>query len=74
MNCYVGESEKNISRAFSEAEASGDILIFDEADSFFSDRENANYSLGTKCSKRVFNTNGRIFRHFNLHNEPKTNS
>lgn len=44
MNCYVGESEKNISRAFREAELSGDILLFDEADSFFSDRENANYS------------------------------
>lgn len=44
MNCYVGESEKNVAAAFREAEASGDILLFDEADSFFSDRENATQS------------------------------
>lgn len=36
--------KKNISQAFREAEASGDILLFDEADSFFSDRENAHQS------------------------------
>lgn len=44
LNCYVGESEKNIARAFREEENSGDILLFDEADSFFSDRENARQS------------------------------
>lgn len=35
---YVGEDEKNIKKAFEEAEARGDILLFDEADSFFADR------------------------------------
>lgn len=38
---YVGENEENIKRAFEEAEASGDILLFDEADSFFADRDKA---------------------------------
>ena len=38
---YVGESEQNIKAAFEEAEQSGQILLFDEADSFFSSRENA---------------------------------
>lgn len=41
MSKYVGESEQNIAAAFSEAEASGDVLLFDEADSFFSNREDA---------------------------------
>lgn len=41
FGCFVGDNEKNIAQAFREAEASGDILLFDEADSFFSDRENA---------------------------------
>ena len=35
---YVGENEENIKKAFEEAEASGDILLFDEADTFFADR------------------------------------
>lgn len=38
---YVGENEANIREAFEEAEASGDVLLFDEADSFFSDRNSA---------------------------------
>ena len=38
---FVGENEKNIRRAFEEAEATNSILLFDEADSFFADRENA---------------------------------
>ncbi len=37
LDCYVGENEKNIRKAFDEAEASGAILLFDEADSFFGD-------------------------------------
>lgn len=41
FNKYVGESEKNVQMAFEEAEASGDILLFDEADSFFADRNDA---------------------------------
>ena len=36
---YVGENEKNIRNAFDEAEETDSILLFDEADSFFYDRE-----------------------------------
>jgi len=35
---YVGENEQNIRDAFEEAEATDQILLFDEADSFFTDR------------------------------------
>ena len=35
---YVGENEENIRKAFDEAESSGDILLYDEADTFFADR------------------------------------
>ena len=41
LDKYVGESEKNIQDAFEEAERTGSILLFDEADSFCQDRENA---------------------------------
>lgn len=41
LDKYVGESEKNIAEAFDYAESSGDVLLFDEADSFFEDRNNA---------------------------------
>lgn len=41
MSPYVGENEQNIAKAFAEAEASGDVLLFDEADSFFSNRQDA---------------------------------
>ena len=35
---YVGETEKNINRVFDEAERSGSILFFDEADALFGKR------------------------------------
>ncbi|MCR5188562.1 MAG: AAA family ATPase, partial [Treponema sp.] len=38
---YVGSTEQNIAAAFEEAEASNSILLFDEADSFFADRNRA---------------------------------
>lgn len=41
---YVGENEENIKKAFEEAEASGDILLFDEADTFFADRTSLSQS------------------------------
>ena len=44
LGMYVGENEENIKKAFEQAESSGDILLFDEADSFFSDRSNASTS------------------------------
>ena len=40
---FVGDTEKNISSAFSEAEQNDMILLFDEADYFFRDREHAQY-------------------------------
>jgi SpoVK/Ycf46/Vps4 family AAA+-type ATPase len=44
LDKYVGESEKNISRAFAEAEAEGAILFFDEVDSLLQDRRGAHAS------------------------------
>ena len=44
LGMYVGESEKNIRQAFEEAERTNSILLFDEADSFFADRNNAQHS------------------------------
>ena len=38
---YVGGTESNIAEAFAEAAEKDQILLFDEADSFFSDRNNA---------------------------------
>lgn len=35
---YIGETEKNLSRLFSEAAASGAILFFDQADTLFGKR------------------------------------
>lgn len=44
LGMYVGQNEKNICNAFAEAENSGAILLFDEADSFFGDRNQAHHS------------------------------
>ncbi len=44
LGMYVGQSEKNIRDAFEEAERTGSILLFDEADSFFADRADAHHS------------------------------
>ncbi len=41
LDSYVGGTEQKIAAAFAQAEQSGNILLFDEADSFFYDRENA---------------------------------
>ncbi len=35
---YIGETEKNLARAFSQARAAGAILLFDEADALFGSR------------------------------------
>ena len=35
---YIGETEKNLARVFDAAEASGSILLFDEADALFGKR------------------------------------
>ncbi|MBQ7607227.1 MAG: AAA family ATPase [Desulfovibrionaceae bacterium] len=44
ISCYVGETEQNIARAFAEAESDEAVLVFDEADSFLTSREDAQHS------------------------------
>ena len=44
LNKYVGESEKNIAKAFRAAEAEGAILFFDEVDGLLQDRSGASRS------------------------------
>lgn len=44
LGMYVGESEKNIAKAFAEAKKQNKILLFDEVDSFFRDRTLASQS------------------------------
>ncbi|WP_050521786.1 AAA family ATPase [Pseudorhodobacter wandonensis] len=44
LSKWVGESEQNIARAFSEARADGAMLILDEADSLLADRRGAERS------------------------------
>ena len=41
---YIGETEKNLSLVFDEAEAAGAVLFFDEADALFGDRTEINDS------------------------------
>ena len=44
LSKYVGEAEKNIARAFREAEDDGALLLIDEVDSFLQDRRGAQRS------------------------------
>ena len=44
LGMYVGESEKNIAKAFEEAKRQRKILLFDEVDSFFRERSYASQS------------------------------
>ena len=44
LDMYVGNTEKLIRSAFAEAEKTNSILLLDEADSFFANRENARNS------------------------------
>lgn len=37
---FIGETEKNLARVFQEAERTGSILLFDEADALFGKRTN----------------------------------
>lgn len=41
MSMWVGENEKNIARAFRQAEQEGALLLIDEVDSFLQDRRGA---------------------------------
>ena len=44
LNCYVGETEKNIAQAFEQAKADNALLVLDEVDTFLFSREGANQS------------------------------
>ncbi|MCY3940776.1 MAG: AAA family ATPase [Gammaproteobacteria bacterium] len=44
MSMWVGQTEKNIARAFREAADDGSFLVFDEADSLLADRRGAERS------------------------------
>jgi len=50
---YVGETEKNIAQAFREAQENGNILFFDEADSFFYPRKDALRSFEKKFTNEL---------------------
>ena len=41
LDSWVGETEKSLARAFAEAQDTGAILVFDEADSLLADRRGA---------------------------------
>jgi hypothetical protein len=41
VSCWLGETEKNIAGMFRDATADNAVLLLDEADSFFQDRQNA---------------------------------
>ncbi|MBS0198935.1 MAG: ATP-binding protein, partial [Proteobacteria bacterium] len=43
ISCFVGETEKNMARAFRHAELEGALLLIDEVDGFLQDRRNASY-------------------------------
>lgn len=43
MSKWVGDSEKNIARAFRQAEAAGALLMIDEVDSFLQERTHASH-------------------------------
>lgn len=44
LNCYLGETEKNLAAMFREAEEEDAVLLLDEADSFLQDRTTAHRS------------------------------
>ncbi|MDY5822810.1 MAG: ATP-binding protein [Helicobacter sp.] len=44
LSMWLGKSEQNIAKAFSEAEQKGAILVLDEVDSFLQDRSGAYHS------------------------------
>lgn len=44
MDAYVGETEKNIAKAFKEAKEKKAVLVFDEVDTFLQDRNEATRS------------------------------
>jgi AAA+ superfamily predicted ATPase len=44
QNAFVGQTEKNVARIFRQASAANAVLLFDEADAIFFDRDTAQYN------------------------------
>lgn len=63
---YVGETEKNINRVFDEAERSGAILFFDEADALFGKRTSAEGGQGKYANAGAAHLLQRIEAHNGL--------
>lgn len=53
LGAYVGESEKNIAKAFKEAQETGAILLIDEVDSFLAKRSNATHNWEVSLVNQV---------------------
>lgn len=53
MSRYVGETEKNLSRVFDEAERGKVMLLFDEADALFTKRTNVKSSVDRYANLEV---------------------
>jgi SpoVK/Ycf46/Vps4 family AAA+-type ATPase len=53
MSKYIGETEKNLSRVFDEAEKNGWILFFDEADALFGKRTETRSSHDRYANQEV---------------------
>lgn len=53
VSTYLGETEKNLSRIFADAERSGAVLLFDEADALFGARAGED---GTSDGRRIIST------------------
>ena len=53
LSKYIGENEKNVVSMFEEAEAGGGLLIIDEADSLFINRETAHWEWQTSMTNEV---------------------
>ncbi len=53
LGAYVGESEKNIAKAFKEAQEAEAILLIDEVDSFLAKRSNASHNWEVSLVNQV---------------------
>lgn len=53
LGAYVGESEKNIAKAFKAAHEAGAILLIDEVDSFLAKRSNATHNWEVSLVNQV---------------------
>jgi hypothetical protein len=63
---WVGETERNLERAFSEAEDSNAVLFFDEADSLFGKRGEVRHGVDRYSNLEVSYLLQRLETHFGL--------